>query len=132
MPRGKKKYKDMLNIIMKSVPQLSDEEMALLRRHGALEEELSNETLVAMALLEKALAGNIAAIEYIDKRLGLHPETILKERKLILTEKEAAGEDKDKSREELKEIFKSAGDEDAVEPGSEGADGEEASEDDYS
>ncbi|MCL2566346.1 MAG: hypothetical protein FWE24_11175 [Defluviitaleaceae bacterium] len=91
---------------MKSVPELTEAEIAEFRRKGANIDELSNEALVAMALLEKALGGNISAIEYIDKRLGLHPETNLKERKLSLTEKEVNGEDKQADREALREILK--------------------------
>jgi len=96
---------DELKSIMKSVPELTDEELTELKRRGASTDGVSNERLMAMALLEKALAGNISAIEYIDKRLGLHPETALKERKMVLSEKELQGDDKEQSRAELKEVF---------------------------
>jgi len=82
------KEKDKLKALMKCLPELTPERIRQLEKMGIDAEGLDNESLMMVALLGKALTGNVLAVEYIDKRLGNHPDTKIKARETKVRERE--------------------------------------------
>ena len=90
--RRKKELRERLETILSAKPELSDKDMAQLKRLGMDTLEITNDDVLAAALFGLALSGkqwSLSAIEYIHGVVGENPLLQLKEREVAAKERDA-------------------------------------------
>ena len=73
-----KAEKDRLKLLLECVPDHPPKRLKALADMGVDMEDCTIDTLIAVALYKCAVDGDLRAIEYIDKRMGRHPDQRLK------------------------------------------------------
>lgn len=87
--RKKKKLRDCLKLILELPP--NEKQKEALARMGVVDEEMSNQMVMASAMFVRATKGDVRAAEYIRDLTGQQPETKLDKArtKLMLAQADA-------------------------------------------